>query len=338
MGFPRAGIVFFFLSCLLSAQITQQPAASLFVDQGYAALEEGRYEDALALFQQASQEDRDNKKIEAIVSSLSRLVDLKDLESDSDTIDAFLAEREKTQAVEEKETMARENQDFITRQRKKELARLERPLGEIALHFPLIYSSRGNGETDNLLRVQGDPLKGLGYGFVFFPEIFNRIIGIESRYFSYPLYLEKDPELSGGEGFIFDEARLGVVLKNYFNEEPGSYSLLGTKISTGLLFENNRTASRVRIVPSLSWQFELFVRDPVFYRWNRDVFFRNLAFEGRVQFSLVEDTYMLNYGVDGHFKLGNIVLSSSFLYRNYLLNEEFYSSWMVSAGISVLFL
>jgi hypothetical protein len=326
----RVFTVILFLIALLPliADISQIPEAQLLIDQALQAYEEENYNQSLEIFRQASILDPENPHILSFLESLGRIVSLENYESDSQTIDSFIEKRSEEKKEIKETPENRENQDFITRENNKEIARQERPIGGMEFFFPLFYSSVGNWELDDSFKRNSDPFKGIGYSIEFFPDLFNRIIGIEGKYESYSLSINNT-------NYIYDDARFGVILKNYFNEQPGSYSLLGTKISVGMLFGENTDDYTRQMIPS--WQLELFVRDPLLLRFFQNDFSRNLGFEGKFQFSLLETTYMLGYGAKLEFQMGDFLLASQFKYRNLLDNDIMHSAWMLSAGVKYYF-
>ncbi|MDC7222551.1 MAG: tetratricopeptide repeat protein [Spirochaetales bacterium] len=323
-------VCFFLLSPLLFAQISSVPAAQLLAEQGLESLENKEYEEALQFFLQARELDENNELLESYIASLSRMVSLENFQADPEEIDRFVEEKEKAREEEEDETLYEEDgeTDFITQEQNKEKARQDRTRGELSLSYPPINSSNGS-EVDSYLRQSDELLDGFGYQLTFYPEVFNRTIGLDASYGSYATEIEEEVNL-------FDEAGLGLELRNFFNEQPGSYSLLGTHLWGGFVLVENLSSDSRQLLPL--FRFEAFFRDPTFYRLARNGFTRSLALKGKLQFTLLDDTYIIGYGGGLSINLGQKMdITTDFIYRNYLEDDSYYSSWTVFMGMDFIF-
>ena len=319
------GFLFFFLTSLLYAQVSDLPEVQELVDQGLGRIEAGQYVEALRLFQQAEALDGENDTIKSYIVSLNRMITLDDYQADQESIDRFIEEREALKE-EEQETPVEEegNVDFITQEQNKEKAREERALGGITLRFPFLNSSNGDSSVDSDLRRAGEVFQGVSYGLSYFPNLLNRTIGVEGGSGSFSLVIDE-------QLIIYDEVMMGFVLRNYFNEQPGTYSLLGTHFNVGLLFKENVDAE-MRSLQNF-FRFEVFFRDPLFYRLLKSRPLRAVALDGTFQFTLLDDTYMLGYGGGLTLSMGSrLDFTGNFLFRNYMINDTAYPSWTVYAG------
>jgi hypothetical protein len=330
--YPLSAALFWLLLVfsLSAAEISKIPEAQLLVDQALDSLDGERYEEALRLFREARDLDRENGTIADYIASLSRIVSLEDYRTDPEQIDAFIQERENGKASGDSTARAEGGEmDFITREQNKEKARQERSRGEILLGFPLLNSSRGTGELDNDLRLTGGLFQGTGYYLSYFPELLNRTIGVEGGWESYSLYL-------GEELNLYDETFIGFFLRNFFNEQPGFYSLVGTHFAAGLRFGENR-AAETREFESF-WRVEVFFRDPLLYRVVKRELFKHVALEGLFRFSLYSSTYLLGYGAGLSVDLGaRLAVKGNLLYRNYMVKDLSNPSWSAGLGLSYSF-
>lgn len=315
---------------LASAEISEIPEAQLLVDQALDSLDGEDYEQALTLFRKARELDGENGVIADYITSLSRIVSLENYQTDPQQIDAFIQQREA-----EKESLKANvpsdggEMDFITREQNKEKARQERTRGELLLRFPLLNSSRGTGELDNDLRQTGGLFQGAGYNLSYFPELLNRTIGIEGGWESYSLYI-------GEELNLYDETFIGFFLRNYFNEQPGLYSLVGTHFAAGLRFGENLATEAMGF--ESFWRVEVFFRDPLLYRVVKRDIFKHVALEGIFRFALYDSTYLLGYGGGLSVDLGTrLSVKGNFLYRNYMVLDIPYPSWSAGMGLNYSF-
>ncbi len=330
LSLPAAFLLFLLPLGLFSLTVSDNPEAQLLAEQALVLLENGNYGEALTLFRQAKDLDGENTLIDSYIASLNRIVTLEDFQADPANTDAFIESREEAKATPKAPVTDETGEvDFITREQNKEKARLERTLGEILITFPVLNSSRGNGTLDNDLRLTGEILQGVGYNFAYYPDLFNRTIGLEGGWETYSLYLENELNL-------FDEARAGIVLRNFFNEQPGFYSLIGTRISAGLQFGENRDTLARGFLSF--WRFEAYFRDPLLYRIIKADPLKHAALEGRFRFSLLNDTYMVGYGGGVSVDLGTrLSARGSFLYRSYLDQNLPYPSWTANLGLNYSF-
>ncbi|MDC7221689.1 MAG: hypothetical protein PQJ59_17285 [Spirochaetales bacterium] len=323
-------VFFFSLSTLIFAQISSHPSAQLLVDQGLEELQEGEFEAALQHFLQARELDGENAIIESYITSLSRMVTLDALEADPEEIDRFIEEQEVYLDREEEQIIVEDEgeKDFITQEIIKEQARLDRSRGELFISYPLLNSSSGDGELDSNLRTEGNFLEGMNYNLSFYPEVFNRTIGIEGGFGSFSMEYD-DVDM------LYDELHLGITLRNYFNEKPGSYSLLGTHMQWGVVFEEDLSTDDRSLLSH--FRFEAFINDPTLYRLIRNSVTQRVSFTGKLQFSLFDETYMLAYGGGLLVNAGNkLDFFSDFIYRNYLVDDVYYPSWTAFLGMQYL--
>ncbi len=325
-----AAVLLFLLASLLCAQVSDIPAAQAFAEEGLALIEAERYGDALQKFLLARDLDGENERIEGYITSLNRLITLENYQSDSESIDRFIEEREKTRDEKKEESEPVEGEvDFITQEQNKEKARLDRVVGLITLRFPFLNSSNGDPRVDNDLRQTGEVFQGFSYSLSYFPDIFNRTMGVEGGYGSFSM--EVNDELN-----LYDEAYCGFVLRNYFNEQPGSYSLIGTHFNVGFFFQENVDAEERRLLNF--FRSEVFLHDPLFYRFFKSPVLKNISVDGTFQITFFDETYLLAYGGGGTVKLGSrLDLTAKFLYRNLMVDNTPYPSWTTFMGIDYSF-
>jgi phosphoribosyl-ATP pyrophosphohydrolase len=322
--------LFFLTASFLFCQVSEIPAAQLLAEQGLNQLEKKEYEEALQSFLQAQDLDQENTLLESYITSLTRIVSLENIQADPQEIDRFLEEREEHRDEEQELDFEEDGEiDFITQEQYKEKARLDRSRGKVSLYYPLLNSSNGGSELDSNLRLDGDLLEGVSLDLVFYPDLFSRTIGLEGGYGSFSVEINDEVN-------VFDELGTGLILRNFFNEQPGIYSLIGTRLWGGVLFGENLSDDS-RDVLSF-YRFEVFFRDPFIYRFIKTEATKNIALKGKVSFSLLDDTYMLGYEGGASVRLGDrLDLIGKFIYRNYLEDDSFYPSWTCFMGMEYVF-
>lgn len=299
-----------------------------YVDEGMAAIERGEYEQALHFFTLAQELDGENPTVNDNIESLIRIVSLEDYTSDKESIDAFLKERDnENRNSSQEEDIPEEDLGYIAREHNREQARQERSIVEATLFSPLVTSSTGTLGSEEAIE-QEDLLSSLGFEVSYFPDVFKRTIGLELDYSSYSI--EVDDEL-----ILYNETKLGLAIRNYFNEQPGSYSFIGTNFSAGIILQENTSSLNQQLINF--WQFDVFLHDPLFYRLIKSNITKNIAFEGDFKFSLLNDTYMLIYGGGLHISLNKVKLIVDFHYRSLYEDDIFYPSWVASTGFLIPF-